>query len=699
MSKKFTKEIGGKVFSIELGKLAGQTNGAALITLGGTTVLVTCVMGRKERDGIDYFPLLVDYEEKLYAAGKIKGSRFIKREGRATDEAILTGRIIDRTIRPRFNQKMRNDIQVVATVLSFDRENDPDVIAIIGASVALSISDIPWDGPLAATRVCRYQDQWVINPSYEVRAQSGLDFIVSGSADRINMLEGGACEIAEPLALEGIKLAQEYIKLLIDFQKEIIADLKPQKKEIIIKEADAQAIGLIKNFLNGKLEEVLYEKDKVIRQAGLGKLKEALFTYLKEQPLSDLNTTLKTADILYEVEINDIVHKNILETGKRPDGRKLDELRELRCEINILPQTHGSAIFERGTTQSLSIVTLGAPGDEQIIDDMEIETKKRFFHHYNFPPFSVGEIGPFRGPGRREIGHGALAERALEKILPPKEEFPYTIRVVSEILSSNGSSSMASACASSLALMAAGVPVKTAVAGIAMGLMTAENSDDYKVLTDIQGPEDHHGDMDLKVAGTSQGICSIQMDVKIQGVNLKMLEDAFNQAKKARLEILDKMNEAISAPHPELSANAPRIISYRINPDQIREVIGPGGKIINEIIDQTGAEIDIEDDGLIFITAKNKESAEKALTWIKNITREIMAGEIFQGKVVKIMDFGAFIELLPKQDGLLHISEMGSQRINRVEDVMKVGDSVSVKVKSVDDLGRINLVLANKTNQ
>lgn len=686
----FSKEIAGKNFKVEIGKLAQQTNGTALVSLEGTTVLATCVMGRKPRQGINYLPLTVDYEEKLYAAGKIKGSRFIKREGRATDEAILAGRLIDRTIRPAFDQNIRRDIQVVATILSFDKINDPDIPAVLAASIALSISDIPWNGPLAAVRVCQNQDDFIINPSYEKRKESESDLIVSGRADNINMIEGEANQNEESSMLKAIEKAQEYIKELINFQKEIIQAINPQKTEIEIAKPSAELVEMLKKFLNNKLEEAIYTKNKIARQSNINQVKEDLNDYLKKE---GMESELNFADILFEDEINEIIHNNILNDEKRPDFRKLDEVRDLECDVNILPQTHGSGLFRRGSTQTLSIVTLGGPGEEQTLDNMEIETKKRFFHHYNFPPYSVGETGFFRGPGRREIGHGALAEKTLEKILPAKEDFPYTIRIVSEILSSNGSSSMASVCASSLALMDAGVPIKTAAAGIAMGLMRENVSGKYKVITDIQGPEDHHGDIDLKVAGTKNGICGIQMDVKIEGINLQILKDAFAQAKKARLEIIEKMEQAIKEPRIELSNHAPRIISHRINPDKIRDLIGPGGKMINEIIDKTGADIDIEDDGLVFITAKDKNAAEQALDLVKIVTREIKAGEVFQGKVSRILDFGAFVEIGPKQEGLVHISELAPHRVNKVEDVVKLGDIVTVRVKNIDDLGRLNLTL------
>jgi polyribonucleotide nucleotidyltransferase len=691
--KQFKTDFGGRELKIEIGSLAEQANGAVLATYGGTTVLATCTMSKKPRN-VDYLPLTVDYEEKFYAAGKIKSGRFLKREGRASDEAVLTGRMIDRCLRPRFDQRIRNEIQIVLTVLSFDKENDPDIPSLIAASTALSISDIPWDGPIAGARVGRLEDKWILNPTYQIREKSDVDLVIAGLNEKINMLEIGAKEVPDETLLAAIDFGYQHLKKLIDFQQEIIQAIKPVKKVLELKEPKPELSQKVKDFLADKLEAVLYEPDKVKREAGMEKLKEELLNFCQEQWATNENSEEITSQVegLLEEEIDRLVHQNILNHEKRPDGRKLDEVRPIFCQTAFLPRTHGSGLFQRGSTQALSIVTLGSPGDEQIIDGMEIETKKRFMHHYNFPPYCTGETGSIRGPGRREIGHGALAERALEPLIPSREKFPYTIRVVSEILSSNGSSSMASVCGSSLALMDAGVPIKAPAAGIAMGLVMA-SLENYKILTDIQGPEDHHGDMDCKIAGTKNGVTAGQMDVKIEGVSLEILKKVFAQAQQARLFILQEMDKVISQPRPEISPLAPRILTIQIEPSKIREVIGPQGKIINEIIDQTGTKIDIEDNGLVYVTAKDEESGQRAINWIKNLTREAKVGEIFQGKVTKITDFGAFAEILPGQEGLIHISELAPYRVRKVEDVVKVGDIVPVKVKNIDELGRINLSL------
>jgi len=698
MEKKiFSIQFNGRTLKAELGLLAQQANGSALISYGDTAVLATAVMSSGPKE-CDYLPLTLEYEEKLYAAGKIKGSRFIKREGKPQDEAILSGRLIDRTIRPRFNQKFRNEIQVVLTVLSFDKENDPDILGILAASLALSISNIPWSGPVAGVRVGRVQDQFVVNPTYEQRDKSDLDLIVSGTEQKINMLEGGGNEVSESSMVEALSVGEKAYRELIAWQKEIIAAIKPTKTELLLKEPDAAFVKKINEFLEKKLEPAIYVKEKLTHKTKIGELAQALVEFIKESEKENIQDKILLGFEIFNDEINEMVHKNILKDEKRPDGRALNEVRDISCVVGLLPRTHGSALFNRGTTQALSTVTLGAPSEKQIIDGLEQEYKKRFLLHYNFPPFSVGEIGPFRGPGRREIGHGALAERSLAMIIPPEDQFPYTIRVVSEILSSNGSSSMASVCGSSLALMDAGVPVRSAVAGIAMGLMM-DGKGNYKILTDIQGPEDHHGDMDFKIAGTQNGVCGLQMDVKIEGVSVEMLEETINQAKEARLFILEKMNSALTQPRPSLSKFAPRIIVHQINPDKIRDVIGPGGKIINEIIDQTGVKIDIEDSGVIFITSENEPAAEKALSWIKNLTHEVKPGEIYQGKVTRIINFGAFVEILPNQEGLVHISELASWRVNRVDDIVKIGDVIPVKVKNIDEQGRINLSLKDARQQ
>jgi polyribonucleotide nucleotidyltransferase len=685
--KTFKKEIAGKDLIIETGKLACQANGSVTVQYGGTVVLATATISDKTREGINFFPLMVDYEERLYAAGKIKGSRFIKREGRPTDEAILSGRMVDRTIRPLFNNRIRNDVQVILTILSIDQENDPDLCSIIGASTALAISNIPWNGPIGAIRIAKVDGKFVINPTYEQREKSLYDIIATGKNGKINMVEAEGKEISENEVVEAIKFAQKCIKETIDFQNEIISQVGQEKKEVNLLRAEESTEDEIRKFLSDKLESVVFEADKSKQAEKRNKLIEDLELFVSEKFGEDLKSI---ANLILEEETDSFLNKAVLQKNRRPDGRKMDEIRKISVQAGLLPRTHGSGLFERGATQALTITTLGAPGDEQTLDGMEEVGTKRFMHHYTFPPFSVGEVAPMRGPGRREIGHGALAEKALDPLIPDKESFPYTIRLVSEILSSNGSSSMASVCGSSLALMDAGVPIPRPAAGIAMGLIM-ENEKNYKILTDIQGPEDHYGDMDFKIAGTEKGITAMQMDVKVEGITLEIIEKTLFQAKEARIKIIEIMNQAISEPRKDLSPFAPRIITFKINPDKIRDVIGPGGKVINEIIADTGVTIDIEDDGTVMITSKDSEASAKATTWIKNITREVIPGEIFQGKVTGIMNFGAFVEILPGQEGLVHISELAPSRVEKVEDVVKVGDIIAVKVKEIDDQGRINL--------
>ena len=687
--KKFKIDWADRELKVEIGQLAGQANGSVLLTYGETVVLATCVISKYSRE-VDYLPLTVDYEEKLYAVGKIKSGRFMKREGRASDEAVLTGRMIDRVIRPGFNQKIRQEIQVVLTVLSFDKENDPDIPALIAVFLALGISDIPWNGPMVGLRIGRNNQEWALNPTYQLREKSDFDLVITGKEDRINMLEGAANQVPEEVLLSAMEFVQPHLKKIIKWQKEIIEKIGKKKTVLEIKEPTPELIKKVKEWLTGRLEKVLYQPGKIERLEGLGVLERELIENLADQSEEEHNQ----ARGIFEEEINRIVHQNILErpTGqeKRPDGRQINEVRPIKCQVAYLPRTHGSGLFERGETQALSTVTLGAPDDEQTIDNMEIETKKHFMHHYNFPPFCTGETGRLGGPGRREIGHGALAEKALLPMIPSKEEFPYTIRLVSEILSSNGSSSMASVSGSSLSMMDAGVPIKRHVSGIAMGLIM-ESADNYRILTDIQGPEDHHGDIDCKIAGTKEGITACQMDVKIDGVTLEILKKVFQQAREARLFILKEMDKVISQPRPKLSSLAPRILTLKINPEKIRDVIGPGGKVINEIINQTGAKINVEDDGLISITSADEEAGQRALEWIKNLTREVKEGEIFQGRVVKITDFGAFVEILPGQDGLLHISELAPYHVQRVEDVVEIDQVIPVKVKKIDEQGRISL--------
>lgn len=688
--QEFKLTLDNDVITVTKSVIAGQANGSILVSWGETMVLATAVMG-KQREGIDFFPLMVDYEERFYAAGKISGSRFMKREGKASQEAVLTSRLIDRSLRPLFNHALRNDIQVIVTVLSLDQKHDPDILAILAASTALSISDIPWAGPIAAIRIGRINRTLVVNPEHEDRKNSDLDLIVAGTAGKINMMEGGAKEVPEDHIMEAFTLAQKYIRQLIDFQITIKEAIGKEKMRLEIKTPDEALVKQVLAFLGTKLNETLFELDKKTRGENLGALRKSLLEHIAGLYPEEAGK-MKEAGKIFEEQEDTIVHENVLKNNRRVDGRKTDELRGLEAHVGLLPRTHGSGLFIRGETQVLSVLTLGGPGDQQLVDGMEGKEERRFMHHYNFPPYSVGETGPMRGPGRRDIGHGALAERALAPLIPEQKDFPYTIRLVSETLSSNGSSSMASVCGSMLAMMDGGVPITKIAGGIAMGLMM-DDKGNYKVLTDIQGPEDHHGDMDLKVAGTEDGITALQMDVKIEGVTTPILKDALEQAKKARLEIISTMKSAIAEPRKDLSQYAPRIITLEINPEKIKDVIGPGGKMINEIINETGVSIDIEDDGLVFITSVDAASAQKAVEWVKNITREARVGEIFQAKVKKIMEFGAFVEIFPGTEGLVHISKLAERRIARVEEVVKVGDIIPVKLMEIDGQGRLNLSL------
>ncbi len=689
-TKKYSCSLGDKEIQVELNNWAEQASGSVLVRLGDTIVLATAVMGKNPKEGMDYFPLSVEYEEKFYATGKILGSRFIKRETRPSEEAVLAGRFIDRSIRPRFNSKMRNEVQVIITVLSIDEQNDPDIPGLLGASLALGLSDIPWSGPVAGVRIGRNKDgEKLLNPTTAERLEAQLDVVVSGTADRINMLEAGAKELAENDFAEAVEWGHGHIKQLVDFQKKIIAENGKPKTEVKLLEVPLELQKLLKTF-SERIEKAVYQKNKQEMYESVDLVKKEFFARAVET-YPDLFQK-GSCEILFDEEINDIVHRHILEKGERPDGRKPDELRELKAAVGVLPRVHGSGIFMRGQTHALATLTLGAPGDEQIIEGMEIRTKKRFLLHYNFPPFSVGETKPMRGPGRREIGHGALAGKAILPLLPNRDAFPYTIRIVSEILSSNGSSSMASVCGASLALMDAGVPISKLAAGAAMGLMLNEKGD-YKVLTDIQGPEDHHGDMDFKVAGTRDGITAVQMDVKIEGITPEMMRATLTQALNTRLKILDYMQTIIAEPRSELSPWAPRISIIKINPEKIGSLIGPGGKVINEIIAATGAQIDIEDDGTVFITSEKAEGMAKALAMVKQITKEITPGELLEGKVSRILDFGAMVEIGPRQDGLVHISELAPWRVDKVTDILKLGETVQVMVKNIDEQGRVNLSL------
>jgi len=692
---KFKLVLGGRELIVEIRGLAEKANGSCLVRYGDTVVLATAVMSEQEREELDFFPLTVEYEERFYAAGKILGSRFIRRESRPSDEAILTARAIDRAIRPRFPKHLKKEVQVVVTCLSWDGENDPDVIGLLASSIALSISDIPWSGPIAALRVGKENQEFILNPTYQEREESSLDLVLASPAPHqdpsggflLNMVEMEGNEVDEEVLLQAYDFALPHLKKLIDFQKEII---QKEGKEKILVEPSPQEPELEKEileFIGDKLEKSLYQKSSE-RMIAVNELKEDLSYFIegKYPGMGKQNYAKK----FFERELERLVRQNILKKGKRPDGRKLSEMRGLQIEAGLLPRAHGSGLFIRGETKALSILTLGAPSDVRLLEGMEIRGKKRFMHHYNFPPYSSGEVKPMRGPGRREIGHGMLAEKALFHLVPSFEEFPYTMRVVTEILSSNGSTSMAAVSAASLALMDAGVPIKRPAAGIAIGLMTDEK-ENYKLLTDIQGPEDHHGDMDFKIAGTKKGITAMQLDVKIDGINNKILKEALELAKRARLQIIDKMEKVLEKPRPELSKWAPRIYTLQIKPEKIREVIGPGGRVINEIIEKCEVSIDIEDTGRVFVTAEKEEAAKKAVAWIKNITREVKIGETFQGKVKRILDFGAFVEILPGQEGLVHISQLAPYRVKKVEDVVKVGDIVPVKVISIDEQGRINL--------
>ncbi|MCX6723575.1 MAG: polyribonucleotide nucleotidyltransferase [Candidatus Staskawiczbacteria bacterium] len=682
-----------KPITIKTSNWAEQASGSCLVQCGETEVLVTAVLSPFSRPDIDYFPLTVEYDERFYAAGKIFGSRFMKRESRPTDEAVLTARMIDRAIRPLFPKDFKKEVQVIVTCLSWDGEQDPDILGMIGASFALATSNIPWNGPLGAIRVTRNNGKWIFNSNYAQRKECDMDLTLS-AIERdgdilVNMIEMGAKEIVEKDVMEAYEVAKNELKKIIDAQIQAVKKIG-KEKDVFEPAVELGVSTEIKEWLGDKLEKAVTNAPKGEKNLGATEiLKQELVKYLAEKYPGEGKE--KQVLSFFEKEIERIIIKNIVEKDHRPDGRKSTEIRPLSCEVAVLPRVHGSGVFYRGLTRVLSILTLGGPGDQQILEGMEIVGKKRFLHHYNFPPFSSGETAPMRGPKRREIGHGALAEKALLPVLPDVEKFPYTIRIVSEVVSSNGSTSMASTCAACIALMDAGVPIKEPVAGISVGLAKDEESGKYKVLTDIQGPEDHYGDMDFKVAGTKNGITAIQMDIKIDGIDKKIMEEALTRAKDARLKILDIIKKEIAEPRKSLSPYAPKIITLTINPAKIGEVIGPKGSVINKIIAECRVTIDVEDTGLISITGTDEAGVEKAVNWIKGITREVKAGEIFQGKVIKIMDFGAFVEVLPGTDGLVHISKFVASHIKSVSEVVKEGDIIPVKVMSVDDLGRINL--------
>lgn len=682
--KVFKMDFAGRELSVEIGKIAELASGSAILQYGETMVMVNTSKSAQPRDGIDFFPLSVDYEEKLYSVGKIPGG-FLKREGKPSEKAVLTSRLIDRPIRPLFPKGFRNDVQVVATVLSVDQDCTPDIVAMVGSSVALAISDIPFNGPTGSVLVGLVDGAFVTNPTAEQREKSSLHLVVSGTKDAIMMVEAGADEIPDELMLEAILFAHEEIKKVVEFIETIVAEVGKEKIEVTLFEINADVEKAVREFATDKMREAVKTVEKLERMEKMDAVKEEAFTHFEdiiEEFGQDIEETLHA--IIKEQVRKLIVHENV-----RPDNRKPDEIRPIWCDNGFIPRTHGSGLFTRGQTQVMSIATLGALGDVQILDGLDEEESKRYMHHYNFPAYSVGEARPSRGPGRREIGHGALAERALLPVIPSKEDFPYAIRVVSEVLSSNGSTSQGSVCGSTLSLLDAGVPLKDMVAGIAMGLI--KHDDKVAVLSDIQGMEDHLGDMDFKVAGTEHGITAIQMDIKIAGIDEEVLRTALKQAKVGRIHILNEMRKTISEPKPELSKYAPKIVTMNINPDKIRDVIGPGGKIITKIIDETGVKIDIEQTGEVFIGGIDAEMIAKAQQIINDIVAEAEVGETYTGKVTRIMNFGAFIEILPGKEGLLHISHIAHERVNKVEDVLNIGDEVTVKVTEIDEKGRVNL--------
>lgn len=682
--KTYRTALGGRLLQVEAGKVAQLANGAVTMRYGDTVVNVTATASAEPRADIDFFPLSCDFEEKMYAAGKIPGG-FIKREGRPSEKAILSSRLMDRPLRPLFPKGYYNDVQVVATVLSVDPDCTPDIVAMIGSSIALSISDIPFEGPTASVLIGRIDGQFIVNPTLEQREQSEMHLVVSGTKDAIMMVEAGANEVPEETMLDGILFAHEEIKQLIEFIEEIVAEIGKPKKEVTLYHVPEEIETAVREYATDKMRAAIQTYDKLERLDNMDAVeKETKLRFVEIFP----DNSKDIGNVLYSIT-KEQVRSMILNEGIRPDNRKPDEIRPIWCETSFLPRTHGSGIFTRGQTQVLSVATLAPLGEAQTIDGIGEDTEKRYMHHYNFPPYSVGEAKPMRSPGRREIGHGALAERALVPVLPPPEDFPYAIRVVSEVLSSNGSTSQASVCGSCLALMDAGVPITAPVAGIAMGLIKTE--DKVAILSDIQGMEDFLGDMDFKVAGTAKGVTAIQMDIKIHGLSKEILQDALKQAHDGRMHIMEKMMEELDAPRPELSPYAPRIISMNIDPDKIRIVIGKGGATINRIINETGAKIDIDDDGLISIASPNMDSALAAQKEIELLLREVEVGGIYEGKVTRLMNFGAFVEILPGKEGLLHISKISKERVEKVEDVLNVGDEVTVKVTEIDNQNRINL--------
>ena len=684
MEKSFRMELAGRPLIVETGKMAKQASGAVLVRYGETVVLVTSTASKEAREGMDFFPLTVDYEEKMYAVGKMPGG-FLRREGRPGNSAILNARLIDRPIRPLFDKRCRNDIHVMATVLSVDYDNAPELCGMLGASASLGISDIPWDGPIAGVRVGRVDGKFVINPTQEQLKVSTLNITVAGSETAILMVEGGAQEAPEEDVLDAIMFGHETIKELVAFQKKIIEEVGKLKRTLIFPEIPEEIKTAIYAYAERPLKEAIFNPDKLTREAHMEEVRKEAETHFKEiypENGSDITECLNHLT-------KEIVRHMISVDKIRPDGRALDEIRPISCEVGLLPRVHGSALFTRGQTQALTITTLAPMSETQIIGDLTQETEKRYIHQYNFPSYSVGETKSSRGPGRREIGHGALAERALIPVIPTVEEFPYAIRVVSEILESNGSSSQASVCGSTMSLMNAGVPIKAPVAGIAMGLVN--EGEHFTVLTDIQGMEDALGDMDFKVAGTAKGITAIQMDIKIHGLSREILLAALQQAQKGRMFILGKMAECIDKPAEHLSPYAPKIITLTIPVDRIRDVIGSGGKIINKIISETGVKMDVEEDGHVYIATPDEEAAQRAKKWVEELTHEVQVGETYLGKVTRLMKFGVFVEILPGKEGMVHVSQLATRRVEKPEDVVHEGDEIMVKVTEIDDKGRINL--------
>ncbi len=690
----FSMQLAGRKLTLEVGQLAKQAHGSVLVKYGDTYVLVTASVSKQPREGIDFFPLLVDYEERLYSVGKIPGG-FIKRETRPGEKAILAARLIDRPLRPLFPKGFRNDVQVVATVLSVDQDNSPEMAAMIGASAALTISKIPFAGPIAGVAVGKLAGQLILNPTPGQVEDSDLYLVVAGTKDAIMMVEARANEVPEAQMIEALLFGHEAIKELVALQEEMRAVVGQEKMDIELRLPDAELRQAVEAYAKDKLEQAVRNVNKQEREADIAEAEAEISQYFQEAyPEQDKEVKEVVQDTLKKVVRNMIVARD-----ERPDGRHADEIRPIDCQVGLLPRVHGSGLFTRGQTQALSVVTLGAMSEVQILDDLTADENKRYMHHYNFPPYSVGETRPMRGPSRRDIGHGALGEKALLPMIPSEEEFPYAIRVVSEVLESNGSSSQASICGSTLALMDAGVPIKRPVAGIAMGLVSEAGR--VSILSDIQGMEDALGDMDFKVAGTTEGITALQMDIKIKGVDTTILEQAMEQARQGRLFILNKMLAVLSAPREDLSPYAPRMLTLTISVDKIKDVIGPGGKVINKIIAETGVKIDIEDDGRIFIAAVDTEAGEKAKQMIEDIVAEVEVGSIYQGKVTRVEKYGAFVEVLPGKEGLVHISQLADTHTARTEDICVVGDIIPVKVIEIDRMGRINLsrkeALASKT--